>query len=321
MITANRFTNYNKTFTDIKNNLKDNTNIFRAQKKGNKITLFAGIDDGFYAISIIGDNLDIETNSTSLIEVVKKRNEHQNLAYFFRLLDENLLSIFISFAIDLESVLDSNPNITIIEIYNRYLYWQKMFKVENENISLAKIKGLINELLILNKYLIPKYGLIPAIEGWIGFNGTKKDFAYADGSWYEAKATEVGKQSVRISSLDQLNSKNEGFLVTSKFETTSAQNSMGVRLIDVANDLINRVLTNDIKLEIYNKISSVGIPITCISDEKHIVNKNRFLIHDISFYRVNDQFPIIKNEQLPTAVVNVKYDLLLSQIEEFKVNL
>src|SRR5699024_10149295 len=143
--------------------------------------------------SVTSDEYNFDSSSTSLIKVKKIKLKDGKSALIFKLMDDDMLSIFISFCIDLESMIKKDPDITVVEVYNRYLYWQKMFKVEKNKISESLIKGLFGELNLLLNYLIPKYGISKAIKGWSGSDKTAKDFAYDDGIWYETKSINTGK--------------------------------------------------------------------------------------------------------------------------------
>ena len=80
--------------------------------------------------------------------------------------------------------------------------------------------GLIGELLFLKNILFEKYGIEKSIEGWSGQDRTRKDFSYED-KWYEAKAISFNKDTVAISSLEQLDSEISGELAIILLEKMS----------------------------------------------------------------------------------------------------
>lgn len=315
MIDEKRFSQYNKTFTELQSKISTGNNSFRPQKVGNNIELLAGVDGGKYAISIVSEKIDIETSSTTLINLKHIQISEKKEALVFSLMDEELLSIFISFCIDIESLLDFDDNISIVEVYNRYIYWQKMFKVEPSKVSEAVIKGLISELHTIESYLIPKYGITEAVNGWTGTDSTHKDFAYKDNIWYEVKAISVGKTTVKISSIEQLESSDKGMLVVTELEKTSKDYSQGTRLIDLLNTVKDKIEFEEILMLFYNKIVSLGISLDVFLDAKHPVNLHRYIIKETHFYNVDEKFPRLEREALPLAVGLVSYELILPEIE------
>lgn len=317
-----RFSEYKRTFFEIQKDVNRDNNVFSPQKRGKNVKILAGVDHENFAISVVTKERELNLVSTELIKVRKISLKNNEMAILFILTDENLLSIFISFAIDLENVVDLDDNVTIVEIYNRYLYWQKMFNAEKKKFSESTIKGLLCELHIIEAFMIPKYGADEAVRGWIGSESERKDFAYSDGIWYEAKAISFGKDTVRISSVEQLESNTEGILLVSELEKTSSENPHGVRLIDQINRIRKLIELEDINLSFLNKISLLGFTLDIISDPEHEANHFRYIIHTTHCYNIDDSFPRVKREELPIAVGQVSYELILAKIEnkiiEFK---
>lgn len=310
-----RFREYKHTFLELKKDAGENSNIFSPQKIGKNVKILAGVDHEHFAVSVVSKERELKVKSTELIKVRKLNLDDNEMATLFILTDENLLSIFISFVIDLENVIDSDSNVTIVEMYNRYLYWQKMFNVEKKKFSESTVKGLICELHIIEKFMIPKYGPDEAIRGWIGSESERKDFAYNDGNWYEAKAISFGKDTIKISSIEQLESNTVGILMVTELEKTSPENPNGVRLIDQINRIRKLIELDDIDLSFLNKISLLGFTLDVISNSENEANCFRYIIHDTYCYTIDKFFPRIKREELPMAVGQVSYELIRANIE------
>lgn len=319
---SKRFEQYKTTFEKSYLNVEKTDNQFTPQCIGENVKLLAGISDGSYAVAAISYNKNIkfDLSSTSLIEVKKKitkeNNEYETL--IFSLMDEELLSIFISFAIDLEGLINSDNEITIVEIYNRYLYWQKMFSQKRNIVTEKTIKGLIHELFILKEFMIPKYGVSQSLKGWGGTEKNHKDFAYSDDMWYEVKAVNFGKQTVRISSIEQLDSKNSGLLIITAFERTSSDDGFGINLINLVNEILNIAEVETDKLDIISRIISMGITMDQLYDEDSNINSYKYLVKDTKHYKVDEKFPKLSRENLPRATGDVSYEIILSEIQAYK---
>lgn len=314
-----RFKEYNNTFSSIKHESDNITNVFSPQKIGGNLKILAGIDNGFYAISIETEDQDVILTSTELIKVKKVILSNKDMAVVFMLKNEDLLPIFITFAVDLENLIEKNSELTFVQIYNRYLFWQKMFNIEKVKISESTVKGLINELYVLEKLLIPKYGVDKAILGWTGAEKLNKDFSYEDGLWYEAKGISFGKLTVRIASIEQLESSTDGILIVTEFEKTSSGNPNGIRLIDQLQLIRSMIDTDLVDLSLLTKISLLGFALDILTDPNNPVNQYRYVVHETSCYLVDENFPKILREELPNAIGSLSYDVILSEIQGSKI--
>lgn len=320
MIDEKRFSQYEKTFQDLQTQISVGNNKFRTQKIGEKVKLLAGVDGGKFAASIICSQCEIDVASTSLISVKKIYTFENETAVVFSLTDDSLLSIFITFCIDLENVISFDNKVSIIEIYNRYLYWQKMFKPETKNISESTVKGLIGELRLIEEHMIPKYGNTEAINGWMGSEKAHKDFAFKDGMWYEAKAVNTGKLTVKISSIEQLYSENIGILVIAEIEKTSSDNPQGFRLFDLLNIIKDKIDLDDVQMTFYNKVLSIGITLDVFTNPNHEANSYRYIFIKTNCFKVDASFPKLEKHNLSNAIGLVSYELIISEIENYKTD-
>lgn len=313
-----RITQIRGTFERQLKNSTDFSNSFSKQVIGENVSIALGAFENKYAIAAEGEFNQEELMSTNLIEV-QHINDSKAQGIIFILLDEDLLEIFISFAYDLELVVKKDFKVSVSEIYNRYLYWQKMFKKMSQGVSESAIKGLINELHMLEKYFIPKFGIVAAIKSWVGTENTHKDFAFKDGTWFEAKAINNGKNTVQISSIEQLDSETLGYLVVTPVEKTSSQNHEGENLYSIINKIKAKIESEDILGEFYNKIVQTGITITVSTDFKHSQNAYRYIIKPSRFFEVDKNFPALRKKDFPDSVVGIKYELLISGLKDFEV--
>ena len=69
--------------------------------------------------------------------------------------------------------------------------------------DLYELRGLVGELLYLERVAIPKYGIEAAVACWVGPKGADQDFVSQD-KRIEVKTIREGADRVRISSAEQL---------------------------------------------------------------------------------------------------------------------
>lgn len=258
-----------------------------------------------------------EMSSTSLIKVtVVKRNIDDNYGIIFSLLDESLMEIFFRFCSDLISVTltATNEYDAISSLCRRYVQWQKMLRLKKGKLlTEEEIKGMTGELLFLKEYLAKTHGYKKAVDSWIGVDYADQDFVIDD-YWYEIKTISSGIDTVTISSLEQLDSDTKGSLVILTFDKTSPNNINKITISKLLSEI--KLEMDDDKLfeKIEEKLFDFGY-VELPDYEKYAYIKN-----NVDFFEVNDKFPIIRKSDLPRSVLRVKYDLIISMLDEWRYN-
>ena len=170
--------------------------------------------------------------------------------------------------------------------------------------------GLIGELLFLKDFVFPKYGQTNGLNGWSGPEPTHKDFSFGN-EWYETKAISSFKNSVIISSLEQLDSEYEGKLIVYKLQKMSPSFD-GVSLNKLVSEVLG-ILSLDTDKDLFaNKLQQAG----------YVFNEHYddfvYEVSSIDKYIVNEDFPKIKKESIMNGIGSIKYEILLGYIEKFK---
>lgn len=270
-------------------------------EKGNPTLRYNG---AFQPVKVVG-------NSLLEIKQIKTAN-YNSLLFCFNSPDN--LSLFYSFCEDIITQTEkySGDN-GYVEIVNRYNQWKKMFYGSSKLLSENEILGLIGELLFLKDYAVKKYGTTVALKGWSGPEPTHKDFSYGD-DWFEIKTINSFKSSVFISSIEQLDSENEGKLVIYRMEKMSPSFN-GVSLNSLVGNIMQSLDLDTDKDIFVEKLKQVGYAYNEVYDN-YVYN---FISMDS--YSVRDEFPRIKAEQLAAGIGKVQYEVLISLIEKYKETL
>jgi hypothetical protein len=92
----------------------------------------------------------------------------------------------------------SGPILTRIE------RWRNLMQAETTGLSRTQLRGLIGELLVLEKRVLPALGPDEAVSSWTGPLGTPHDFQLASGLKLEVKAVNHDADRVLINGLGQL---------------------------------------------------------------------------------------------------------------------
>jgi hypothetical protein len=196
-------------------------------------------------------------------------------------------------------------------IVNRYDSWKKMFyNLKKDVLSENEIMGLIGELLFLHKDLAINYGMETALKAWSGSDKTHKDFSIND-VWFEVKSTKSNSLTIRINSLEQLDSDIDGFLIIYEFEKMSEEFE-GYSLNNVIRDIL--ILIDESLQDLFlEKLRNFGY------NYDDTYDKFMFRLTSSSKMIVNSDFPRIQKSDLSNSIVKVEYDLLKQNLKKFKV--
>lgn len=267
-------------------------------ENGNPTLRFNG---EFHPVKIVGN---------SILEIKQVKTANYMSILFSYTAKENL-SLFYNFCEDIiNQTSNYYGNDGYLEIVNRYNQWKKMFYGNSKILSEHEVLGLIGELLFLKDYCFPIYGVSVGLNGWSGPEPTHKDFSYKD-EWYEIKSINSFKNTVSISSIEQLDSITEGKLVVYSFEKMSPSfNGISLNaLVGMVSNMIQYETDKDIFFE---KLKQVGY------SYNEVYDNYMYNMINIDKYIVNTEFPKIKADDLPNGIGKVQYEIFLSLIEKFK---
>ena len=278
------------------------------------LELYIGLDEkSRKAIELRYPFTPKKVTGTSAIEVNQYKKEKCNTIRF-SLCDEEISGLFYKFCEDLidqtrELKEESSGYQTII---NRFFQWKKMFVSSKANLlTEPEIMGLTGEILFMRGNLAKRIGLSDALRSWSGQELTHKDFSF-ENTWYEAKAISRGAQSVRISSLEQLDSDNPGELVVDVNEKMSAAYK-GITLNKLILETRNMFSTGDERDLFMSKVALQGYEYNNYYDD--------FVYEIVSFsrYYVDNNFPKLTIKTVPSGIRKVTYDISLVDIASFEI--
>lgn len=267
-------------------------------EKGNPTLRFNG---KFTPIKVIGSNL---------IEIKQVKTHFYNSILFSFISIDNL-TLFYHFCEDMITETENyQGNDGYKEIVNRYNQWKKMFASNSKILTENEVLGLIGELMFLRDNSFKTYGITDGLNGWSGPEPTHKDFSYKN-DWFEIKSINTFKNSVSISSLEQLDSELDGHLIVYSFEKMSSSFS-GITLNKLVAEISNMIQYETDRDIFFNKLKQAGYLYNEVYDN-YVFNFVK-----VDSYLVDGDFPRIKAEELPKGIAKVQYEVLISMIEKNK---
>lgn len=278
------------------------------------LDLYLGLNEkGQYTLEYRGNFNIKEVKGSSAVGV----SQGTTSSYSYLLIFLKDTDMFDTFCALLEDIIETtrscpdNPSGYQVVI-NRLYSWKKMFSSKKKKLDESAIMGLIGELTFLDNYMFSKYGKTKALEAWSGQELTHKDFSL-ENTWYEVKSIHSGKDSVKISSLEQLQSNNFGELVVIPLERMSPAFN-GVTLSKLANKIMKELDSDEDLDKFISKLSEQGFDFDSETDDYV------YQVLSVDRYAVNSSFPKIIRLEIPTAIVHAQYDISITSILPFLIN-
>lgn len=273
--------------------------------------------DRLYRISFVSTVRPFEMESTKDIRVTQGQESETVYWTCFDLLNNDVKEVFFIFCNSLVQAIENQVDEYLAMSYlrERYTSWKLLMR-NNGKMSYESYQGLYGELYFLLKHLSPLSSVDKAVESWVGPEGFSKDFSI-NNTWYEIKTIGTSSHSIKINSLAQLDSENEGHLVVIIVEKMSEQyNNECCSVNDLYNEIIGKIEDPQIKDKFINKVLKYGF----IGTNPTFANY-KFEVRNTSYYLVKEGFPrLTKNNVGTTAISNVTYDLMISAIEQYMEN-
>ena len=303
------------------NNLKEiflsiqGLDSFQRVGSDHPLPIYIGMDGlARYSLFCVTPTAPKDINSSKIISIFVGTRKDGNIGITFSLADRASLDLFVHFCDD---IIESSRSIKDTEkaadfLASRYIQWQKAFAKNNGGLlSYQEIKGLVGELCFLRNYMIPTYGEDKAIESWIGPDMADQDFV-CDDTWYEVKSTVSGSSSVTISSVEQLDVDTTGHLIVVRLDKTSPGDSSKITI----NNLFKLVLESLSSTQLKDTLKSTLLRLGYYADA--LYDSYCFHYNGIEKYKVDSSFPCARKENFAPAVQNMKYDLSLAAIAQYK---
>ena len=195
--------------------------------------------------------------------------------------------------------------------------WHRLLRGGHDGrLSGEEQKGLIGELLVLERHLLPVIGAADAVRSWVGPLGAPKDFRVGLVG-VEAKARAPLASTLPISSAEQLDSTDEARLFLHVTEVAEAleDSASAVTVTDVVRETLDTIAAQDLSAErdFEERLLAAGF------DWGDDYSDRRWLVGKESLFEIVEGFPRITPGIVPAGVDDVRYMIVLSSCEDFRV--
>ena len=217
----------------------------------------------------------------------------------------------------IQSVLSLRSEKQVVRtIINQLEKWQALFeKLKGEGLSLSEQQGLYGELHFLQKF-IARQDAVVVLNSWVGTDREVRDFQYND--WAVEVKTTAGNnhQKVSISSERQLDETLLENLFLFHLSVEAAKKN-GESLNAKVNVIKETLQDNVSALNLFNnKLLEIGY----FDKHTHLYEEKCYQVRDENYYKIDGDFPRIKEKEIRNGVGDVKYSIILSQCNEYLVS-
>lgn len=226
----------------------------------------------------------------------------------FAVLCENLI----------QSVIQINSEQKIIRtVINQLNKWKTLFdKSSSDGLSIEQQQGLFGELVFLQKCLLQQ-GANPlnVLKSWVGVDAALRDFQCSNWAVEVKTSATNNPQRVTINGERQLDETllENLFLFHCSVEVS---NGNGETLNQKIANIRSFLDSNIPALNVFNsKLFEVGYFDGHTNKYEHRFYK----IRSENYYRITDNFPRIKENELRGGVSGVKYDIVLAMCDEYLI--
>ncbi len=207
---------------------------------------------------------------------------------------------------------------TLVEkLLERLAKWQSLFeKVGKQGLSDEAQRGLYGEIYFLRVFLNNTEARNNCLKSWLGPERAIQDFQYSNWA-IEVKTTHGNNhQKIHISSERQLDNSiiEKIFLYHLSLDIRVGKGESLNGLIDEVLEMLNdrTIASNLFKL----KLLEAGY----YDIHRSLYVDRGYNIRQENLYRVTGSFPRITESQVPIGVGDVKYSIILSESEEWRID-
>lgn len=211
----------------------------------------------------------------------------------------------------------SNETFLIEKLIERLSKWQSLFeKLGHQGLSEEAQRGLFGEAYFLRKYLATSLDYFKCVKTWTGPEKSIQDFQFS--SWAVEVKTTHGKnhQKIYVSNERQLDDSviPNIFLYHLSLDVRSGNGETLNTLIESIFDLLSEktMATNLFNL----KLMESGY----FEMHKPFYDEIGYTVRQENIYSVTGDFPRITEQQIPKGVGDVRYSIVLTESELWRIN-
>ena len=291
---------------------------FQRVDEDHPLDFYIGVDisDHRVLLLVMESELHVPVQSQA-IQVLCRQRQDGRWALMFSLLRPDLGVIFSHLC---EDLVESSRKISDKSkagelILSRFVYWQRLLRSGSTGLLDESVqKGLLGELLFLQRLALPVYGAISALEGWVGPLNAEQDFRYVD-RIFEIKTIGPDALTVKISSAEQLDDTDRPIqLVLAVLDQTDRIDADAFCLLSIVAELRQELLSDPAASALFDdRLLSIGY------FDRDEYSTRFFRFDRFRHFAICEGFPRIMQSRLSSAIGSVRYELDLQACLPYEI--
>ena len=251
------------------------------------------------------------------IEIIPDEKDSNKSILLFKLISQEHRDIFSVLGEDLIASI-ANENIEsrfVNTLLNRFEKWKSLFtKMASQGLSPEEQRGLFGELFFLRSFLQVNKSFQQIISAWVGSSKEIRDFQM--NNWAVEVKTTYGNnhQKVHISSERQLDNTHIENLFLYHLSLEQAQEA-GETLNAIVSSICTILEDDIISL---NRFKSKLYEAGYFEHHYNLYDSVGYFVRNDTFYKVENDFPRVQENEIRSGVGDVKYSIILSHCETYK---
>jgi len=251
------------------------------------------------------------------VSIPEEQNQYVTLGFI--LSDPVFRDIFSTLCEDIfeTAIIEKTQEIMINSVKNRLLMWKQFLESFGiQGLSSEYQRGLFGELRFLRDMLMPAAGIEKAIHAWKGPSKSNQDFQIS-GIGIEVK-TSIAKQHQKIPIASEQQLDDSGLKALYIYHLSIREiNEQGETLPGIINHIRELIFSQNGPIhEFETQLFKAGY----LDKHREKYEKKGYVDRDNHFFRVNDRFPRIIEDDLKSGVGDVHYTLDVSACMPFSVH-
>ena len=213
----------------------------------------------------------------------------------------------------IESLRQVDDSATALSVALAHLRrWKAFLSGRRTVLSPEQVRGLLAELQMMRALYAVQMTPPMAVDAWCGADRVQQDFIFGDMAVEVKSLSGRERNSVRISSEDQLESLTSN-LYLAVYRLSELPDSPQSISLNILVAQIETELTDAQALEEFSrKLSAYGYA------PLHDYDSPRFTVSDLKTYRVVEGFPRLVRSGIPSGIARLSYDIELETIRPFE---
>ncbi|MFG1819511.1 PD-(D/E)XK motif protein [Kribbella sp. NPDC049174] len=281
------------------------------------LEVYAGVDDFGYPLVQIRSTVKPRLPELSDLVLVSRKESRGHWVLSLTLQDPRFAEVFLRLVAHVvSSSRDERTPAQAWVVVDAVLdEWRRLLRARPMGVlSLEELRGLVGELWLLLNRFAAQMSIDQAIVGWLGPLNAPQDFWYQKTGFHEAKSIGPTATHVSINSASQLDEMGMELLVLQVpqvSETESGSVNL-VKLVDQAMAGLNAAGAPPDEFEL--RLRSMGVDIT-----HSFYADTWFRTTAVETFVVTENFPALRQSDLPEGVEHVRYKIARSSIAPFLV--